>query len=770
MSEALAETLLKRKALTAEQLRAAQAAQQVGDVRRGVNPGDPLGQICILLGFAQPVPVALALCETYNLVNYLLIDNFPVDPLVAARVDIAQARAYQALPLLRLERGRYWPVALESAPWPLHRPERGRYLFAAAVFLTDDARRYFRSVLDDFRVVEYLPMPGVNAASLLDNVASMLASRGALGVRLGEILLRDGHIAAQALEQALHSSQQSNMPLGRYLARTGLVEDGVIAHILAGMAQIPYLPTEDVIKYAVGNTLKDKIKKDYVRHNGIAPLQIRGRTLLTATSNPFANIGELAGIFECDRVERVAVTESGFAQLFQQLYGEALDPSAKVSTTDMSQVMSASDLGPEDDNDVNSVRRRFEKMLNAILMRAIDMRSSDIHIETFEKHVQIRLRVDGILHVMPEHGVTRENLRGFMNIIKIESDLNIAETRQCQGGSFRKITPDGRPYDFRVQIMPSVHGECGVLRLLPGRKKIPTLAQIGFPERILQGMERAVANPSGLILVTGPTGSGKTTTLCSCLAHVAQDPANKVLTVEDPVEYALPNVTQIETIAAKGVDFMAACRGFMRMDPDVILIGEIRDHETANEALKLAYSGHQTFSTLHTSNAVATVERMYGFGLDRTLLIEQMLAVNSQRLMRRLCPHCRVPYQPTDEDLAVNLPTGVPKGMKFYTSAGCSKCMGMGHGGRCMLAEFLNFTGNSRAIFRKENEQNRIYVHLMGQGLECMIDDALLKVHHGIIDLRWLPEVIPQDYLEMGPSSVLEKELDPDFVPPVPEE
>ncbi len=458
-------------------------------------------------------------------------------------------------------------------------------------------------------------------------------------------------------------------------------------------------------------------------------------------------------------MDLAVVTESCFAAIYDKVYGEPMnlgDAEKLASATKGNEEPTEGMLVEGGDDG----RERYEHLLTRIILKAIQLGCSDIHIENFDGFIQTRLRIDGVLHNVPDSGIDKDTLRGVINVLKIEGDMNIAETRMPQGGSFRKITPEGTPYDFRVQIMPSVNGETAVIRLLPGKKTIPTLAQIGFPERVLDGFERAVNNPSGLILVTGPTGSGKTTTLSSALAHVAKDPTCKVLTVEDPVEYQLPNVTQIEVIPSKGVDFAAAARGFMRMDPDVILIGEIRDEETANEALKLSYSGHLTFSTLHTSSAVATVERMYGFGLDKSLLIEQMLAICSQRLLRRLCPKCREPYTPSEDDLRNILYHGIPDGMRFFQSKGCDACKGLGHAGRAMVSEFLNFTGNTRATFRRESEQNLIYIQLMGRGLEPMIDDAFNKVHRGYIDVRWLPEIIPQDYLELGPSSLIDMSPD----------
>ena len=730
----ISQDLLEKELITEEQMRAVTLASQVGDFRRGIDPGDPVFKIAILMGFAKPGDVAVSVAKALGIVAYVMIDGFPVDPHLPVSVPRDFAEKHMVLPLIR--EGRNLAIIGASAPLPT------------------ESSKFLQEALD-VRELQYLPIRREDMPGTIQKVFDTLNQRETQGVRLGEILVREGLLPQDKLQATIHAAQAAGMPLGRYMVKSEMVDEEVLFRTLASMAEVPFITSEEGVELMKESSLKQRLKKEYVKFNLILPYAIKNRVLYALTANPFVKANELPHSYGCTRMEVSVITESAFALIYEKVYGEDMG----LNDSKLSSV--ARGEGGEDgenmmDVDEADIRARYEHLMNRLILKAIQLNCSDIHIENFDGFIQTRLRVDGVLHPVQDSGIDKETLRGVMNILKIEGNMNIAETRQPQGGSFRKITPDGAPYDFRVQIMPTVNGECAVIRLLPGKKSIPTLAQIGFPERILDGFERAINNPSGLILVTGPTGSGKTTTLCSALAHVAQDPTCKVLTVEDPVEYQLPNVTQVETIPSKGVDFAAAARGFMRMDPDVILIGEIRDEETANEALKLAYSGHLTFSTLHTSSAVSTVERMYGFGLDKNLLIEQMLAVNSQRLLRRLCPKCREPYTPDEDVMSSILYQGVPEGMRFYHSPGCDACKGLGHAGRTMLAEFLNFTGNTRATFRRESEQNLIYIQLLGKGLEPMIDDAFNKVHRGYLDVRWLPEVIPQDYLELGPSSAID--------------
>lgn len=738
----IAEILVDKKLITEEQLHNAQLAGQVGDFRRGIDPGDPFYKIIILMGFVKPADVAQALAKAMSVVSFVMVEDFPVDPRLSALVP----REYVD----------------PNRVYPLFREGRALAVVATPGTIPDAVAHHLSTVLE---VREILPLPMGKEAfgPFVEKVYQALKGRETHGVRLGEILIREGILTNETLHPTIQAAQQAGMPLGRYMVKTGKVDEQVLTKILANMANVAYVEPGEGMRLMRETTLKQRLKKEYVKFNLVLPYAIKNRTLYILSANPFFKATELAHSYGCNRMDVSVITETSFAVIYQKLYGEEMYPEEEQklqsAQTANEQETTESSMQLSEDSEAD-IRARYEHLVNRIILRAIQLRCSDIHVENYDGFIQTRLRVDGVLHVVPDSGIDKDTLRGFMNVLKIEGNMNIAETRQPQGGSFRKITPDGQPYDFRVQIMPTVNGETAVIRLLPGKKKIPTLAEIGFPERILDGFERAINNPSGLILVTGPTGSGKTTTLCSALAHVAQDPTCKVLTVEDPVEYQLPNVTQVETIPSKGVDFAAAARGFMRMDPDVILIGEIRDEETANEALKLAYSGHLTFSTLHTSSAVATVERMYGFGLDKNLLIEQMLAINSQRLIRRLCPKCRREYIPDEDVVRQILYRGIPEGMRFFESPGCDACRGLGHAGRAMLSEFLNFTGNTRGTFRRESEQNLIYIQLMGKGLEPMIDDAFNKVHRGYVDIRWLPEVIPQDYLELGPSGAIDMSPD----------
>ncbi len=733
MAERLGTILIEAGLITNEQLGEALAVHDVGSATFNIPPGERLGKILLMMGILKARDLALVLCKQQSKADYIFVEDFPVDPVLANRLGRENAEQYQALPMVRLGRG---PILFLTRT-PLPKPTR------------EGLARVIGAEADD------LPDPDAPVTSLIQECFNAIQKRSSLAVHLGEVLVREGLLTKPQLDTAMRTSEREGQRLSEYLVRRRLVEDYELFRLMAQLHSMEFLSGDDLARRKIDYALARKTKREYVRYNHIIPIEQRDRTLVAATIDPSIETEELLAVYECDRLERVIVTRQSFAQLFQRTYGEpfeAVDPDAGEESSVLEAAPEEQSEGLED---VGAIRDRYEQTVQRLLARGIEMRASDIHIENFEDRIQVRMRIDGILHNVRDLGIDKLNIAGVTNVLKIEGDLNITENRAPQGGAFRKRDRDGRTFDFRIQVTPTVHGESTVIRILPARKRIPELDEIGMPSQVLEAYRRACANPSGLILVTGPTGSGKTTTLSSTLARLAEDPTRKVLTIEDPVEYTLPNVLQSEVIPAKNYQFAEAARAFMRMDPDVILIGEIRDSETAREAVRLSYSGHLIFATLHTSDTITTVERMQGFEVEKQVLLDQLLAISNQRLVRRLCPFCRCPFEPKPADLRDALPQGIPKGLRFYTSDGCDRCTNLGHSGRELLTEFLTFNGETRHIFRQESERGRIYVMLHGKSLESIVDDAVRKVDKGLVDVRWLPEIISQDRLELGPSDHL---------------
>jgi type IV pilus assembly protein PilB len=729
MSGKLGSIMVERGLISNEQLEAALAIQQSGDPASSIPVGEHLGNILVMQGLVNPCDVALVCCEQYANVNYMLIEGFPIDPILADLLGQELAKMYKVMPLVRLNHQHALFLADEDRP-----PAAWQQIAS----------------LTHVKNADFIKDPQYHVGEFISACYSALADRKVRMISLAEILLRENVVSPSVLDVAIRAARKHGLRLGEYLVQHRLADERKVYQILASLADIPFVSGEDLRKHPINLGLSKQVRKEYVRFNHVMPIYIQKRTLVAATLFPQRMPSELLGLYSCDEIKLLTVTRGVFARLFYEAYSEWLDLDEKADATLVISITKP--MIGEIDEPKDPLQFAGKRIVQRILAHAVEKGASDIHIENFEKTIRIRLRIDGILHELPDVEIDKTEIRGVVNVLKIESELDIAESRMPQGGSFRRGNPDGHIYDFRVQIMPSVHGECVVIRILPPKRQVEDIEVLGLPARVLKKFQRAVANPSGLILITGPTGSGKTTTLCASLSRLASNPAYKILTVEDPMEYSLPGVVQTEILPAKGIGFAEAARAFMRMDPDIILIGEIRDNATALEALRLSSSGHLIFATLHTSTAVNTIERMCGFGLDRYHLVDEMVGIMNQRLIQKLCPFCRKEFKPDSQGLQAIIPFDLPHGMQFYESQGCEKCGNLGHKGRILLTEYLSFGAETRSAFRRENEQTRIFSMLQGSQLECMVDDALIKVNKGLIDIRWLPEVISQDYLELGYS------------------
>ncbi|MCL2001021.1 MAG: Flp pilus assembly complex ATPase component TadA, partial [Planctomycetes bacterium] len=451
--------LLAKKLITEEQVKAVTLAGQVGDFRRGIDPGDPDYKIIILLGFASSGDVAMAVAKTMGVVAYLVIEGFPVDPHLPVSIQREFSEKHQVIPLLRSGRN----MALVAASAPLA-PEPARFL----------------SDVVDVKELQYLPVRREDLPDLITKIYDTLKQREVHSVRLGEVLVREGLLPKEKLQTTIAAAQAARIPLGRYMVKADLVDEETLFRTLAGMANLQYVNPAEGMKLARESTLKQRLKKEYVKFNLILPYAIKNRVLYTLTANPFVRANELPQSYGCTKMEASVITESAFGVIYAKIYNEeiGLGDEQKLASAAKKEAEGGTDGGYADsmtltvDNEAD-IRARYEHMVNRILLRAIQVKCSDIHIENYEGFIQTRLRIDGVLHAVPDSGIDKDTLRGVMNILKIEGNMNIAETRQPQGGSFRKITPDGQPFDFRVQIMPTVNGEAAVIRLLPGKKTIP---------------------------------------------------------------------------------------------------------------------------------------------------------------------------------------------------------------------------------------------------------------------------------------------------------
>lgn len=399
-------------------------------------------------------------------------------------------------------------------------------------------------------------------------------------------------------------------------------------------------------------------------------------------------------------------------------------------------------IGQQSDDDIESLRDLASgapvvRALNDLLERAVDLRASDIHVEPFRSGLTVRMRVDGLLRALPSPlGIPPQAL---ISRIKILASLNIAERRLPQDGAAR-VRIGRNELDVRVATMPTQHGESAVIRLLPRDRGLLEMSKLGLRTRDESAMTRLLAMPHGMIVITGPTGSGKTTTLATMLS-ILNEPTRKILTIEDPVEYEIPGINQSQVKPSIGLTFASAMRAFVRQDPDVIMVGEVRDAETAHIAIHAALTGHLVLTTLHTETAAAAVPRLIDLGIEGFLLKSTLRAVVAQRLVRMLCDRCKVPHALTEADLAKDprfAVIGFKCGEVVHEAGGCERCGGTGYRGRNGVFEILEMSDEVRTLIGPQTDSHSIDAAAMRGGMTTMLEDAVAKCRSG---LTTVPEV-----------------------------
>jgi type IV pilus assembly protein PilB len=381
-----------------------------------------------------------------------------------------------------------------------------------------------------------------------------------------------------------------------------------------------------------------------------------------------------------------------------------------------------------------------------MLLDAIGERASDIHLERYGELVRVRIRVDGDLRDVPRYRLSPPDLTGIVNVIKIRASLDITEHRLPQGGRFR-VTTRGRTFDLRVQTQPALHGEHVVIRLLPQEVKILTIEDLGYEPEVAADYRRLLDQPAGLVLVVGPTGSGKTTTLYAGLQLLARDLSRKVITVEDPIEYAIDRIQQTAVRPEIGFSFANAMRSFVRQDPDVILVGEIRDHETALEAIRASQTGHLVLSTLHCNDSTDAVQRLIDLEMHPNSIASELLSVISQRLARRICDGCKREAKPDPELLKRVFPEGMPADFRCWKGIGCGRCGGHGTFGRIACVEFLRADSELRSAISRHPPVGELRRRALQGNLMPLRGSALTLVAQGKIAFEDLPFLLSWERL-----------------------
>ena len=552
-----------------------------------------------------------------------------------------------------------------------------------------------------------------------------------------EVLLKSKQLTKEQLEDALKIQKQKNLPLRRVLIEQGYMSEGALLSLLS--AQL-YIPTLHLTKYKFDADILRLIPERVARQYKIIPLSRIGGTLTVAMADPldiFA-LDDLKAITGCaiDTVlsseeEILKAVEGNYRAAFknmEELLEEATDIELGSGKKDV-------ELMKQEEIDLGSAVKESEKapiikLVDLILAEALDKRASDIHVEPEQGILRIRYRIDGALHEMLR--IPKANQNAILARLKIISNLDITENRMPQDGRF-KVRYKEKEVDFRVSALPTTFGQKFVLRLLDKANLSIGMDKLGFSEQPLRIFKEAVAKPYGMILVTGPTGSGKSTTLYSVLNQLNTAERN-IITIEDPVEYQVEGVTQVQVKPEIGLDFASGLRSLLRQSPDVIMIGEIRDSETADIAVKASLTGQLVFSTLHTNDAISSITRLIDMGVEPFLVASSIIMLCAQRLCRKVCPKCKKQID-IPKDLLEKI--GFKEKAAFYAASGCGYCNNTGFHGRIAILEAVMIDDAIREMIMIKKPLDEIKKYAVEKaGMMTLRDDAFIKVKEGVTTLE----------------------------------
>jgi type IV pilus assembly protein PilB len=536
--------------------------------------------------------------------------------------------------------------------------------------------------------------------------------------KLGQILLKANLISRKQLEDALKESLKKDEPLGEVLVKNGAITEKDLAEALAKQKNLPFI---DLKNYPIETQAAALIPRKLAMKYNVIPISLDEENLLVAVSNPLdvISLDNLQMITGLNIVPVVAEASSIREAIERYL------PSEEVTLETVEE---------RDEEVIPAISQSAaSKTVNKIIADALSRRASDIHIEPQEKDVLVRYRVDGVLQEIMR--LPKKDIYAIVSRIKVMSNLNIAERRKPQDGSFQ-VKNEGKRVDVRVSVLPSVLGESVSLRLLYRDESLIELGELGMPPHILKKYLSLAMKPTGAILVTGPTGSGKTTTLYATLKVIAT-PEKKVITIEDPVEYHLPGITQMSINPKTGLTFSSGLRTILRADPDIIMVGEIRDVETAEIAIRASLTGHLVLSTLHTNDAPSALARLMDMGIEPYLVTSSINAILSQRLARKLCPQCKEAYEPEEETLKLlKLPLSKEECPVIYRAKGCNYCGGTGYFGRIGLFELMIITPQIARLALEKKTAEEIGRVAQEEGMTTLLQDGAEKVKNGITSLE----------------------------------
>ena len=555
------------------------------------------------------------------------------------------------------------------------------------------------------------------------------------GKPLGRLLVEKGVISEDQLRIALLEQSKRHLPLGRLMVGLGFLSEATIRDV---MAESLGQESVDLSSSIVDAAAIKLIPKDVARRFLLLPLALdkNERTLTLAIADP-DNIIALDQVRALIKDEYRLITqiarESEIIRSIDQYYGFELSIDGILHEIEPGE-MDYQSL----QTGVDEFSQPVVRLIDALLSDAVQRGASDIHFEPESSFLRIRYRVDGVLHQV--RSLHKSFWSSMAVRLKVMSNMNIAETRAPQDGRI-SLRLSGRPIDFRVASQPTTHGENLVLRILDRQKGIVPLEYLGLPEETLANLRIMIARPEGIILVTGPTGSGKTTTLYSVLSHINTEAVN-IMTLEDPVEYPMVMIRQTSVNEAAKLDFASGVRSMLRQDPDIILVGEIRDHPTAEMAFRAAMTGHQVYSTLHSNSAIGAIPRLLDIGMLPDIMAGNIIGIVAQRLIRVLCRHCKEPYEPSTPELKLLGILPDQPAQTIYRPAGCDLCGQNGYNGRVAIMELLKMDQDIDELIARRATGREIKTLALEKGFRPLIEDAIQRVMDGVTSLSEVTRVV----------------------------
>jgi type IV pilus assembly protein PilB len=554
-----------------------------------------------------------------------------------------------------------------------------------------------------------------------------------------EILLKSKLLTKEQLKKALNLQKAKRIPLRKVLVKQGIISEEILLSLLSEQL---YMPTLHLAKYKFDPAITHLVPEHTARFYNLIPLSRIGDTLTIAISDPL-------NIFALDDLKTLTGCNIDIVLSPENEIAKAIDMQYRQDAQDMQRIFNESsfvqpslekkdiDALKKEEIELTSAVKESEKtpiveLVELMLSQALAKRASDIHIEPEHDCLRIRYRIDGALHDIFKIPRVRQN--AVLARVKIISDLDITETRIPQDGRF-KVRFEGKEIDFRVSSLPTTFGQKFVLRILDKANLSIGLDKLGFSEAPLAVFKQAITKPFGMTLVTGPTGSGKTTTLYSVLTQL-NTPDRNIITIEDPVEYQIEGITQIPVKPEIGLDFASGLRSLLRQSPDVIMIGEIRDPETADIAIKASLTGQLVFSTLHTNDAISSITRLVDMGVEPFLVASSLIMLCAQRMCRRICLKCRKPIE-TSSDFLEKIGFPTKESITFYSAGGCSYCNNTGFYGRIAILEAVAIDDGMREMIIRKKSIDEIKQYSVEKcGMKTLRDDAFLKVKQELTTLE----------------------------------